>query len=105
MVNGLMTASEVAVAVGISIYTLNNWYKWDSIATKEERSEMPELPKFIQEQPRQPRYWESKDIWKLIEFKANVKKGRAGKMGKVSGMYYPEGKRKSKKRKEEENAN
>ena len=77
----LLTATEVCVLVGISIYTLNAWYKFKNIHPRHELAKL--LPKPIQPNPRGPRKWKRADVEKLIEFKARRPRGRNGVMGEL----------------------
>lgn len=81
----LLTGAEVCVLVGISIYTLNNWYKFKKAEPKNKYAKM--LPKFTQSTSRQTRYWKRTDIPKLIEFKNSIPQGVSGVMGKVTQKY------------------
>ena len=81
----LLTIEEVAVAVGISVQTLNIWYRWKKQNPEHERAKL--LPDFIQAKPRQIRFWEPQDVMKLIEFKNSVKTGRNGIMGQITQAY------------------
>ena len=82
----MLRAEEVALLVGCSVPTLNIWYKF--------RNEYPEhpmsklLPEFVQSGPRQKRLWNENDIYKLIEFRANLPHGRNGILGSVTQKYY-----------------
>lgn len=82
----LLTGAEVCVLVGISIYTLNNWYKFKKADPKNKYAKM--LPKFIQKTDRQTRYWKRDDIPNLIDFKNSIPKGVTGVMGKTTQKYY-----------------
>lgn len=87
MADGLLSAHEVCVLVGCSIYTLNRWYKF-----KEENPDSPYSKKLPEIQykdsgKRRPRYWKNSDIWKLIEFKTSIPKGCKGVLGSVSHLY------------------
>ena len=81
----LLTIEEVAVSVGVSVQTINIWYRWKKQNPEHERAKM--LPDFIQAKSRQIRYWEPQDVMKLIEFKNSVKTGRDGIMGSVTQKY------------------
>ena len=93
----LLRVEEVAISLGVSVKTINNWYWF--------RRENPDhklaklLPDFIQEGERQTRKWKQSDIWKLLEFKSKIPTGRNGVMGSVTQRYY------HKKTKEKENVN
>ena len=81
----LLTIEEVAVSVGVSVQTINIWYRWKKQNPEHERAKM--LPDFIQTKPRQLRFWEPQDVIKLIDFKNTVKTGRNGIMGSVTQAY------------------
>ena len=77
----LMKVQEVAVLLDVSVPTINNWYKFKTTNPDHELSKL--LPDFIQEGSRQTRKWRSKDMWKMIEFKQRVPRGRAGVMAEI----------------------
>lgn len=81
----LLTIEEVAVSVGVSVQTLNIWYRWAKQNPEHERAKM--LPAPIQAKPRQIRFWEPQDVLKLIKFKDTVKTGRTGIMGEITQKY------------------
>lgn len=81
----LLTIEEVAVSVGVSVQTINIWYRWRKQNPEHERAKL--LPDFIQTKPRQIRFWEPQDVLKLIEFKNSVKIGRNGIMGQITQKY------------------
>ena len=81
----LLTLEEVAVSVGVSVQTINIWYRWRKQNPKHERAKM--LPEPIQARPRQTRFWEPQDVLQLIEFKNTVKTGRNGIMGSITQKY------------------
>ena len=81
----LLTIEEVAVSVGVSVQTINIWYRWRKQNMEHERAKM--LPEPIQAKPRQTRFWEPQDVMKLIEFKNTVKTGRDGIMGAITQAY------------------
>lgn len=75
----MVTATEVCVMVGISIYTLNTWYKFKKLHPKHELSKL--LPKPVQANSRAPRLWKRSDVEGIMEFKSRRPKGRNGVMG------------------------
>lgn len=81
----LLTIEEVAVSTGVSVQTINIWYRWKKQNPEHERAKM--LPEPIQAKPRQTRFWEPQDVLKLIEFKNTVKTGRDGIMGSITQKY------------------
>lgn len=84
----LLTANEVCTLTGISIYTLNRWYKFKEQNPDNEYSKL--LPEVHHKNVahRSPRFWRQSDVWKLIEFKSLLPKGRKGVMGSVSSHRY-----------------
>lgn len=82
----LLKLEEVAIIVGTSSKSINNWYWFKRENPDNEYAQM--LPDYIQEGARQTRYWKESDIWKLIEFKSSIPQGRNGIMGCVTQKYY-----------------
>ena len=78
----LLNANEVAVTVGISIQTLNNWYRWKKINPKHELAKL--LPKYQQVKGRSARLWQIEDMPKLVEFKQSIPHGRNGILGEIT---------------------
>lgn len=78
----LLRAEEVALLVGISTQTLNNWYRWKRLNPDHELSEF--LPDPTQSGPRQMRYWKKSDIWIIAQFKNAIPHGRNGILGEVT---------------------
>ena len=76
---GYIKIEELAMRIDSSTQTINNWYKWKREHPNDELAQL--LPDYIQEGNRQTRYWNTKDIWKFIEFKTNIVHGRNGVMG------------------------
>lgn len=70
---------ELAMRIDSSVQTINNWYKWKRENPDNELASL--LPEYTQEGNRQTRYWNTKDIWMLIEFKTKIVHGRNGVMG------------------------
>lgn len=91
---------EVAVAVGVSMHTIENWYRFKHKHPDNEFAQM--LPVFYQEAPRQTRYWKQSDISQLLKCKNLVPRGRNGFLGDVTQVYYRK-KQKEKKDAEKEN--
>lgn len=83
MKNRKLKLEEVALLVGVSCYTINNWYR-----AKRKNPDMDVfqlLPEPQQASDRQTRYWTQNDVYKLIEFSSKLPKGRNGIMGKYKG--------------------
>lgn len=82
----LLKITEVAVLVGVTPKTIENWYKYKDACPDDELTKLlPEIKR--RDDNKHTRYWSREDVYKLIEFKANVKTGRNGTMGKVTRKY------------------
>ena len=81
----LVTATQVAAQAGISIQTLNIWYKFKRDNPEHELAKM--LPDYLVGE-RRTRYWKMSDVYKLVEFQTNLPKGRNGVMGDITQKYY-----------------
>jgi len=82
MAEKLLKIEEVALLLDVSTQTLNIWYKW---ARENPDNELAQLiPKYQQTGARQTRYWTQSDVWKLLEFKNKLPRGRGGVMGDVT---------------------
>lgn len=82
----LLRLEEVAILIGSSGKSINNWYMFKKANPDNEYAKM--LPDFIQNGERQTRYWKREDIWKLIQFKQAIPQGRNGVMGSITQKYY-----------------
>lgn len=77
---------EVAIFVGVSVNTINSWYRFKRQNPDNEYAKM--IPDYTQEGgDRSIRYWNEKDIDKLIDFKNKRPTGRNGVMGIVTQKY------------------
>lgn len=89
MKDRLLNAQEISTLAGCSVQTLNLWYKWKELEPDNKIAKM--LPEYVRGKNSRgntrTRYWKYSDIYKLMEFKANIPKGRNGIMGTVSSMY------------------
>lgn len=86
----LLRIEEVAAAVGCSVVTLENWYRFKKAEPDSKLAKL--LPDFIKDKHTSPRYWKEKDIEKLLKFKNTRVLGRYGEMGKVTQQYVKKGK-------------
>lgn len=82
----LLKVEEVALLVGCSVKTINNWYTWKKENPEHELAKT--LPDFIQSGARQTRFWKQSDVWSLINFKTVIPQGRNGILGSVTQKYY-----------------
>lgn len=86
----LLRLEEVAVALGCSSKSINNWYWFRRENPDNEYAKM--LPNYIQAGTRQTRFWRESDIPKLLAFKQAIPQGRNGIMGCVTQKYYQKAK-------------
>ena len=84
----LLTASEVANKLNVSVKTLTNWYIWQNDSSIEKPEEYPHLPMYTQKRKNGPRFWTNDDVERLVEFRDWLPRGRNGVMGKVSNRYW-----------------
>lgn len=82
----LLKIEEVAVLIGSSCNSINNWYLFKRQNPDNEYAKL--LPDYIQHGERQKRLWRESDVWKLIEFRNSIPQGRNGVMGDVTQKYY-----------------
>ena len=78
----LLRIEEVALLVNTSTQTINNWYRWKKLNPNHELAKL--LPDYIQEGPRQTRYWKKADVWTIAEFKSSIPHGRNGILGEIT---------------------
>lgn len=81
----LLRVEEVALQIGVSVQSINVWYRWARQNSDNEYAKI--LPQYIQTTSRSVRYWRQSDIWKLLEFKASIPHGRNGVLGSVTQKY------------------
>ena len=77
---------EVAIAVGSSAQTINNWYRWKKLNPEHELAKL--LPDYEQEvEGISVRLWDINDIWKIKEFKSARPRGCKGVLGEITQKY------------------
>lgn len=81
----LLNLNEVALLVGVSVQTINSWYRWKNLYPDHEYAKL--IPEFIRKGNRNTRYWKQSDVWKLTEFRASIPQGCKGVMGAVTQRY------------------
>lgn len=81
----LINATQVCALCDISIYTLNAWYRFKQKEPDNEYAKI--LPEFIKEQGATTRWWDIKDVDKLLTFKKSIPHGRNGVLGNVTQVY------------------
>lgn len=81
---------EVCQALNISVYTLNNWYRFKKEFPNDELAKL--LPDYYKKHEKSQRYWNKNDIKKLLKFKQTRKLGSQGQMSKTIQKYKKKGK-------------
>lgn len=81
----LLRVEELALAVGVSVKTVNNWYAFKQAEPEHELAKL--LPDFQQSHARATRLWKFGDIWRVKEFQSRITTGRNGSMGVVTQKY------------------
>ena len=92
MDNQKLNVEQVAMLVGVSAKTINNWYWF-----KKEHPESvyaQKLPPYSQAHDKATRYWTMEAVYALIEFRADIPRGRNGILRDVTQKW-------SRKRREE----
>jgi hypothetical protein len=84
-----MKVEELALAVGVSVKTINNWYAFKQAEPDNELAKL--LPEFQQEHPRATRTWKFSDIWRVKDFQSRIITGRNGHMGVITQKYVKKG--------------
>ena len=82
MADRQLKIEEVALMLDVSTQTINIWYRWAKENPDNEFAKL--IPMYHQVGPRQTRYWTQSDVWKLIEFRNAIPRGRNGLMGDVT---------------------
>lgn len=78
----LLRIEEVALLVGASTQTINNWYRWKKLNPGHPLAKL--LPDYTQEGIRQMRFWKKSDVWAIVEFKNSIPHGRNGILGDIT---------------------
>ena len=90
----ILSLAEVAVKLGVSVFTINNWYAFKRLQPDHPMAKL--LPEYIQENPRSARKWKAEDLKYLRQFKRQVVVGRSGFLGCATQRYKKETKCKKK---------
>lgn len=88
----LYSANEVCEILGISTFTLTNWYRWEKMQIRDgiiSEGRLP-VPQRLKNCKGVPRRWTAKDVEALKEFKKNIVVGRLGVFGRYSNPDYKE---------------
>lgn len=81
----LLRIEEVAVAIGVSTQTINNWYRFKKENPDNEFAQL--LPEYTTIGAKRQRFWDKSDLANLVRFKATMPKGCKGVMGSVTQKY------------------
>ena len=81
----LLRIEEVAVMCGVSVQTINNWYKFKRENPDNEYAQL--LPGYETIGEHGQRFWDSTDVNSILTFKRNMPKGCKGVMGSVNQWY------------------
>lgn len=84
-----LTIEQVAVTCGVSVQSINNWYKFKRENPNSEYARL--LPEYIVLGGHSQRFWDKSDLNALIEFKQKMPKGCKGVMGSVTQRYVKKG--------------
>lgn len=85
MARTLLKIEEVAVLCGVSVQTINNWYKFKRENPNNEYARL--LPNYECMGGHSQRFWDKSDINALLAFKDKMPKGCKGVMGSVTQRY------------------
>lgn len=77
-----LKVEELALMIGVSVHTINNWYRWKAAHPENEMAKL--LPDYFQDGARQTRYWKQSDVFSIIQFHKSVPKGRNGFLGDIT---------------------
>lgn len=80
---------DVCDALGISEFTLNNWYTWQNKRFRDQIVQEEYLPRpmKIEHMKGKPRRWSARMIEILREYQRGIVKGRNGIYGKYTNFY------------------
>lgn len=82
----LIKVSELSMLIDSSTQTISGWYRWKELHPEHELSRL--LPDYERGGDNsRTRYWHSSDVWKILEFKSKIPKGRNGLMGEITQKY------------------
>lgn len=93
----MYSAKEVCDKLGISWYTLANWYRWERKEVN--KGATPYLPEPIRDSSMRgrPRFWTSEMFNELKTYKESIVIGRNGEYGEYTNPYHFETKKYKKK--------
>lgn len=79
-------ADEVCRKLGITIWTLTNWYQWERISLEDGSltERVLPIPEKLEGVKGKPRVWNDDQLDALRYFQSQIVKGRNGVMAKVT---------------------
>ncbi len=85
----LLRVEEVALLCGVSVQSVNNWYRFKRENPDNEYARL--IPDYITLDGSRQRRWNKSDVDALIAFKQKMPKGCKGVMGSVTQRYIKKG--------------
>lgn len=86
MAEQMLRIEELALVIGVSTQTINNWYRWKRAYPDNEYAKL--LPDYEQKNTRGMRLWKRSDVWAVINFKNSIPHGRNGVLGDITQRRY-----------------
>lgn len=79
-------ANEVCDILGITIWTLTNWYQWERISLEDGtiNERVLPIPTKVPNVKGKPRMWSDEQLEELKQFQTAIVRGRNGIMAKVT---------------------
>ena len=85
MTKDFIRVEEMAVRLGISVPTINSWYRFKKENPDNEFAKL--IPEFERHGAHRERCWREEDVEKLAFFKSAIPQGRNGIMGSITQRY------------------
>lgn len=79
-------ANEICDILGITIWTLTNWYQWERISLEDGTitERVLPIPTKVPNVKGKPRMWSEEQLEELKKFQTTIVRGRNGIMAKVT---------------------
>jgi hypothetical protein len=86
----IYSRNDVCEMLGISTFTLTNWYKWERKELSEQIVDEEYLPRPVQLEhvKGRPLRWSYEMVTSLMEYKEHIVKGRNGRFGKYTNTKW-----------------
>ena len=80
------SANQVCEKLGITVWTLTNWYQWERISIEDGTlsSRLLPVPERDLTKKGRPRMWSESQLEELKVFQTSIVRGRNGVMAKVT---------------------